>query len=220
MTNDMTDRAARLAHQVHAGQPRKGTDLSYFDGHLRPVVELVAESGGSDIQVAAAYLHDAAEDAGGPAMLDRIADEFGPDVAAIVEHLSDSVLDTTTGAEKEPWAIRKPRYIHRLTDAPPVALEVSVADKVHNAEAILDDYDRLGPDAWNVFREKRPEYQLWYYTSLVDVFRQRGVGRLAEELERVVSEVARASGRHRSSPAGSCARPGRSGGASSSPPGQ
>lgn len=190
MTEGIVERAARMAREVHEDQVRKGTDVSYFDGHLRPVAELVAESGGSDVQIAAAYLHDAVEDRGGPTMLERIADEIDPEVAAIVEHLSDSVVDTTEGAEKESWAIRKPRYLAGLADAPIVALEVSVADKLHNAESILDDYDRLGPELWTRFSEQRPQFQLWYYSSIDAVFRERiGDHPLTGRLTRVVTAL-------------------------------
>jgi len=60
-------------------------------------------------------------------------------------HLSDSLLDATSGAEKEAWDVRERRYVAGLGDAPREVLEVSVADKVHNVEDILDDYGRLGP---------------------------------------------------------------------------
>jgi (p)ppGpp synthase/HD superfamily hydrolase len=170
----IVERSAELARWVHRGQKRKGKDgVNYFDGHLEPVSRLVSESGGSDVQVAAAYLHDAVEDGGGPDMRDRIQAEIGADVAAIVVHLSDSVVDTTGGAKKEEWAARKRRYIGGLADAPIEVLEVSVADKLHNAESMLDDYDRDGPAAWAVFSETRPERQLWYYTSLLAIFDER-----------------------------------------------
>ena len=199
MTDDLTDeptgdlavRAAHLAEEAHAGQLRKGTEVPYFDGHLQPVAQLVADSGGSDVQVAAAYLHDAVEDAGGPAMLMRIAHDLGPEVREIVEHLSDSVLDTTDGAKKESWATRKPRYLAGLADAPVAALEVSVADKVHNAESILDDHESLGSAVWAQFGEQRPEYQLWYYSSLDAVFRERIADHpLTGRLTRVVTALA------------------------------
>lgn len=170
MTDGLVDRAAALAREVHRAQERKGTGMSYFDGHLEPVARLVAESGGSDVQIAAAYLHDAVEDGGGPVMAEQIERMFGSAVADIVLHLSDSVIDTTDGAEKEDWTIRKRRYIADLASAPRVALEVSVADKLHNARALLDDYERLGPEIWDIFSEQRPERQLWYYTSLLDIF--------------------------------------------------
>jgi (p)ppGpp synthase/HD superfamily hydrolase len=173
MSDDMTTRASDLARELHEGQTRKCTKAPYFDGHLQPVADLVRSSGGTDAQIAAAYLHDAAEDAGGQDVLDRIADEIGEEVADMVEHLSDSLTDTTAGADKEPWTVRKRRYLRDLADAPRAVLEVSVADKLHNARSILSDYTATGPKFWVRFNEKRPEYQLWYYGSLTYLFAER-----------------------------------------------
>lgn len=166
--DDLVARAADLAREVHKGDKRKGTDISYFDGHLEPVALLVEESGGTDVQIAAAYVHDAAEDEGGQAMLDRIREELGDEVAQIVEDLSDSLVDTST-TEKEEWEVRKPRYVATLVLAPRVSLEVSLADKVHNAQSILDDYQVLGEDLWDRFN-KPAEHQLWYYRKLAGLF--------------------------------------------------
>lgn len=173
MSQDLPTRARALAEQLHTGQVRKGTGRSYLDGHLEPVAELVRGSGGSDVQIAAAYLHDAAEDCGGRPVLDRIATEIGPDVATIVEHVSDSLVDTTHDAPKEDWQVRKRRYLHDLAAAPDEVLEVSVADKLHNARSLLGDYRAAGPETWARFNERRPEYQLWYYVSLAQVFGRR-----------------------------------------------
>ena len=194
MSGDLIDRAIALAREAHADQTRKGTGESYFDGHLEPVARLVAESGGSEVQIAASYLHDAAEDAGGPTMLARIDDELGPQVAAMVEHLSDSLIDTTSGVDKEDWATRKRRYLAGLADAPRDALEVSVADKLHNALSILADYHQLGPEVWKRFSERRPQCQLWYYTTLAETFSDRIpehplTGRVAQCVEAVVDRT-------------------------------
>lgn len=168
--------------------------MAYLDGHLDPVAALVRESGGTDVQIAAAYLHDTAEDCGGRPVLDRITAEFGPEVATIVEHVSDSFIDSTGGAVKEDWLVRKRRYVHDLADAPVEVLEVSVADKLHNARSFLADYLAAGPETWAKFNEQRPEYQLWYYVSLADLFRRRIpdhplTAQLDECLDDVVSRV-------------------------------
>lgn len=190
--SDLVERAAALAAEVHAGDIRKGTDIPYFDGHLQPVADLVRGAGGTDVQVAAAYLHDAVEDGGGRAMLDRIRTEFGTDVAAIVEDLSDSVADTTTGEAKPPWLERKRAYIEKLAGEATTSLEVSVADKLHNATCILEDYEAVGAGLWERFNEKRPEAQLWYYTSLAAVFEARIPDyRLTGELTAVLTELER-----------------------------
>ncbi|HEY5886266.1 MAG TPA: HD domain-containing protein, partial [Acidimicrobiales bacterium] len=61
MTDDLVPRARAFAAEAHRGDLRKGTDTPYFDGHLEPVARLVEQTGGDDVQIAAAYLHDAAE---------------------------------------------------------------------------------------------------------------------------------------------------------------
>lgn len=174
MTNeDLVVRARAFAAEAHAGDERKGSGLPYFDAHLEPVAELVRQSGGSDVQVAAAYLHDAAEDHGGQAMLDRIRQAFGDEVADIVRDLSDSLADTTDGSAKEPWPLRKQRYLADLAEKSARSLEVSVADKLQNAETTIEDLKRIGVALWQGFNEQRPEAQLWYYTTLASVFEDR-----------------------------------------------
>jgi GTP pyrophosphokinase len=67
---------------------------------------------------------------------------------------------------------------------------VSAADKLHNARSILRDYQALGEAVWERFTGGR-EGTLWYYRSLVEIFRATGPRALAEELERVISELER-----------------------------
>jgi GTP pyrophosphokinase len=190
MSDDLVGAARALARELHAGQTRKCTDTSYFEGHLEPVAKMVRASGGSDVQIAAAYLHDAAEDAGGRRVLDRVAAEINGEVAVIVEHLSDSLTDTTIGTAKEDWMARKRRYLGDLADAPTEVLEVSVADKLHNAQSILADQVRIGGRVWKRFNEKRPERQLWYYSYLADVFTERLPDHpLTGELNRCLNEL-------------------------------
>lgn len=167
-SEDLVERAAAYARDVHAGDTRKGTDISYFDGHLAPVASIVRDNGGDDIQLAAAYLHDAAEDHGGRAQLEKISEEFGPEVAAIVEHLSDSLVDTDADEEKAPWRERKERYIASLGHKPRRSLEVAAADKLHNASSIVADHRRVGDELWERFNTQDPEDHRWYYRSLAD----------------------------------------------------
>lgn len=166
MAESLVERAAAYAQELHAGDVRKGTGVSYFEGHLEPVARLVADAGGDEVQVAAAYLHDTAEDHGGQARLDDIRARFGAEVAEIVEHLSDSLVDTDAGASKAPWHDRKRAYLARLDDHPDRSLAVAAADKLHNATSVLDDLDRIGHDLWSRFTTGDPADQRWYYESL------------------------------------------------------
>ena len=82
--------AVALAQEVHGHVRRSGTEIPYL-AHLLVVTGLVIEDGGDEDQAIAAMLHDAVEDGGGRAMLERIARSFGPRVAAVVEACSDTV---------------------------------------------------------------------------------------------------------------------------------
>src|SRR5438132_9116039 len=124
----LVERAFTKAARQFEGATRKQTEIPYLS-HLMSVAALVMEAGGDEVQVAAAFLHDSAEDKGGEAELGRIEAEFGPEVAAIVRDLSDSLVDTTAGQVKEAWSLRKQRYIEHLREAPERSLVVSAADK-------------------------------------------------------------------------------------------
>lgn len=180
--SDRLDRAFGLARQLHQAQRRKGTATPYL-AHLLAVCALVIEDGGDEDQAVAALLHDAVEDQGGLETLATIRREFGERAALIVEHCSDS-FETP----KRPWRHRKEQYLTHLKIAPPEALRVSLADKLHNARAILSDLRVQGSSLWDRFNGKR-EGTLWYYQSLVQVFRQVGNSPMVEELARVVAEI-------------------------------
>ena len=195
MAEDLVAAARTFAAELHAGDLRKGSGVGYFDGHLVPVAEIVRRAGGDDAQVAAAFLHDAAEDHGGQATLDEIRRRLGGDVAAMVEDLSDSLVDTDAGEEKAPWRERKQRYIEALSTKPIRSLEVAAADKLHNATSILEDHARLGDDLWARFTVTDPAQQLWYYDTLAEVLTSRlGPHPTAAALRQAVDRLVRQAG--------------------------
>jgi (p)ppGpp synthase/HD superfamily hydrolase len=190
--SDLVNEAFLFATEQHATDRRKGSDVPYVS-HLLAVAALVLEAGGDAVQTAAAFLHDLAEDHGGKRMLEEIESRFGSEVAAIVRDLSDSLVDTTTGAKKEDWEVRKTRYIAHLAGASERSLLVSAADKLHNARSVLADHREVGEALWGRFNQKDPARHLWYYRSLADLFEQQlttpGGRRLARELTRTVDEI-------------------------------
>ena len=96
------------------------------------------EADGDEDQAIAALLHDAVEDQGGLPTLNTIRHIFGNRVADTVAACSDSTESdpTKTGS----WSERKANYLAHLRDASPDALLIAAADKLHNARAILTDY--------------------------------------------------------------------------------
>jgi len=82
-------RALTLACDLHHKQARKGTQIPYV-AHLLAVAGIALEHGAHEDEAIAAVLHDAVEDQGGKATLDRIRTEFGDAVAHIVGAVSDT----------------------------------------------------------------------------------------------------------------------------------
>ena len=179
------DRALNFAMKKHGTQVRKGGgDIPYM-GHLLSVTGLVIEAGGSEDQVIAALLHDAAEDAGGETTLTEIRKEFGAVVAGIVDECSDTFEDP-----KPPWRDRKETYIEHLEQASDGALLVSIADKLDNLRGMLRDYGSDGDRLWDRFSTKSAADQFWYYGALLAVYRSRiGEGWMVKELEAVLERL-------------------------------
>lgn len=178
------DQAITLARQLHQEQYRKGTGIPYI-AHLLAVAALVLEDGGDEDQVIAALLHDSVEDQGGLEVLREIRRLFGDRVAWIVEGCSDSVTQP-----KPPWRERKEHYLEHLQHAHPDIRRVSLADKLHNARAILLNLREIGAETWKRFNGGK-EGTLWYYRALVEIFESDPASALVEEFARTVSEIER-----------------------------
>src|SRR5208282_5543609 len=105
-----------------------------------------------------------AEDQGGLATLQEIERRFGASVAEIVSDCTDAWTEP-----KPDWRARKEAYIAKLPTKPKRSLLVSLADKVHNAEAILFDHRILGNALWARFTGAA-EGTRWYYGELAEFF--------------------------------------------------
>lgn len=187
---DKLDDALVYASGLHRDQTRKGTGVPYLT-HLLAVAAIVGENGGTEDEVIAALLHDAPEDAGGEARLEEIQARFGGAVANIVAGCTDTYEDP-----KPPWRERKEKYLSHLSEAPAPVRLVSAADKLHNARSVLADYRAIGEDLWDRFNGGR-DGTLWYYRAVTDALAEAGGGDpVADELERVVTELERLANGH------------------------
>jgi (p)ppGpp synthase/HD superfamily hydrolase len=123
--------------------------------------------------------------------LEDVRNRFGERVARIVEACSDSLANSSTGERKAHWHERKEAYIAHLRKVDDDILRVSLADKVHNARAILRDLRKpdVGQKIWSRFSHSK-EQTLWYYRALADTFREVLPGQLADELHEIVEILA------------------------------
>ena len=96
-----------------------------YISHLIAVSGLVWEDGGTEDQAIAGLLHDSIEDAG--QSHSSIAERFGVAVADIVRDCTDTSEEAPVG-DKEPWLLRKTRYLDVLAHKPETSLLVTAAD--------------------------------------------------------------------------------------------
>ena len=179
--------AVMYASFLHRDQRRKDTNIPYV-AHLLGACSLVLDQGGHEDEAIAALLHDALEDQWKQTSEEEIRDRFGDKVARIVLACSDS-----TGGEKKPWKERKEAYLEHLAAQPAEVLRVSLADKLHNARAIVADARTVGDAVWDRFTGD-PGQQAWYYTRLAEIFAEHHDSALVDEFAAVVAELAARAG--------------------------
>ncbi len=135
------ERARSFSRQKHAGQKLKFEDVEYAS-HPEAVAMRIADLLDTGVDeglitlqerdqaIVAAYLHDTVEDSHDPIQVraDIIA-EFGSDIAALVEEL--------TNDEQEKQRLGKPRYLAgKIERMSKVARLVKLADREHNVQGL------------------------------------------------------------------------------------
>jgi (p)ppGpp synthase/HD superfamily hydrolase len=182
MYSERVVKAFEFAHELHASQRRKGSDVPYLT-HVLAVAALVGEHRGDEDQFIAALLHDAAEDCGGQETLSRIRDAFGDTVAGYVKACSDSLT-----TPKPPWRERKEKHLAALREAPLEVRLLIAADKLHNARSIARDLGEVGESLWTRFKGGRAG-TLWYYGAMLDFLREGWNHPILDELAESVGRM-------------------------------
>jgi (p)ppGpp synthase/HD superfamily hydrolase len=130
--SELATAALRFARRVHLGQHRKQT-LEQFVEHPIAVAQLLSESGYDGAMISAAYLHDVVEKT--DVELDEIRERFGPEVAGLVDCLSEDPEIPAYGARKR--ALRKGIL---ASGGDPVT--IYAADRVAN----MRDWRKVAPE--------------------------------------------------------------------------
>jgi (p)ppGpp synthase/HD superfamily hydrolase len=177
------DRALKLAARAHRDQLRKGTDTPYIAHPVHVSVLLLRHGFGEDLAIAG-LLHDVVEDC--DTTVAELAAEFGPEVARLVEAVSEQ--KTQDGAEL-PWQQRKEAKLALLSGGGPDVAALKLADTLHNARSIIADLRAQGADVWRRFKGS-PEQTIWYYRQvLAGASSALGDHALARELEQAIVEL-------------------------------
>lgn len=140
-TLTLPQQARIYATAAHAAvnQTRKYTGEPYIV-HPTEVAKIVESVGGTDIMVAAAYLHDVVEDT--KVTHANVQEMFGNEVADLVYWLTD-----VSRPEDGNRAVRKNIDLLHIAGAPPAAKTIKLADIISNSRSILT-HDRKFAQAY------------------------------------------------------------------------
>lgn len=211
----LVEEAIELAAEWHQGTYRKGRWRDPMqappDGeiariptmaHVTTVAVTVARAGWGEETIAAAFLHDALEDAdrwGRALRREVLAGRIGEEVVRIIEAVSEPQRDAT--GNRLPWRVRKQAYLDRLSAGLPEAAAVALADKLHNAYSISASIES-GVDVFTSAPGRQAlsadaEAQLWFMTSAVQVTERHDDPRLVpmraavrKQIDRLAEAVA------------------------------
>ena len=205
----LVERAIEIAAEWHDGTYRKGrwSDpcVRSADGrpsrvpamaHVTAVALIVQRAGWGDEAVAAAFLHDALEDAnreGVPLGRATLVALVGEPVVRIVEAVSEPKQDGD-GAWL-PWRVRKEAYLASLAAGPIEAVAVSLADKLHNAFSMASSLT-AGIDIFTSAPGRRalsagPAEQRWFFEAVLGLSEEADDPRLIPLRDRLRQEIDR-----------------------------
>lgn len=141
----LPERALAFATQAHGAidHRRRYTGDPYIV-HPIAVAEIVRSVPHTEAMIAAAYLHDVVEDT--PVTIAEIEAEFGPEVAELVDWLTD-----VSRPQDGNRAIRKQLDFEHTAKAPPAAKTIKLADLIDNTLTIREH----DPHFWRVYRREK-----------------------------------------------------------------
>lgn len=180
MTNrdhSLIERAVALAVRAHEGQMRKEASVPYIV-HPVAVALILARHGFSDTVIAAALVHDVVEDTGVNG--DDLRNELGDGVA-------DLVLPITHN-DVLPWEEKKRAYIEAVRRAPDEVKAISLADKIANANSLIEAHKVQGAAIWWHFNAGR-EKKLWFEHAMLEMLRTSWNHPMVEEYAGLVSRM-------------------------------
>ncbi|WVN85077.1 uncharacterized protein L203_100219 [Cryptococcus depauperatus CBS 7841] len=139
-------RTLEFAARKHSCQRRKDVDQTPYINHPIAVANYLSSTGITDVRILqAAILHDTVEDT--HTTIEEIAQQFGTDVARIVEECTDNIM--LSGIE------RKNEQLKTCRSKSKEAQQIKLADKMHNLESIR----RSPPVGWGIKRVQA--YFIW-----------------------------------------------------------
>jgi GTP pyrophosphokinase len=163
---DILREAALFAEGAHAGQTRASGDP--YIRHSYAVADILADLRLDPVTIAAALLHDVAEDTG--ITLEQVAERFGPEIAALVDGVTKlGKIEWQSREERQAESLRK-MFLAMANDIRIVLIKL--ADRLHNMRTL-----QYLPE-WK--RKRTAQETLDIYAPLAE---RLGIGQLQSELQ-------------------------------------
>lgn len=126
---NITTKAKEFASYAHRDQVRNDEGKTPYIFHLEEVAELVKDSGGSEEEIAAAWLHDVVEDT--EVTMEEVLREFGEEVAYIVNGVTDLPEWIPLSLQE-----RKAKQAERVSKEKDSVKRVKLADQTSNVQIV------------------------------------------------------------------------------------
>ena len=163
---DMIDRAYALAEKAHGGQRRRSGEP--YICHPLSVASILVELGMDSESIAAALMHDVAEDT--PVTVAEIKQKFGPDVALLVDGVTKLTQIKFSNVEDRQAENLRKMLLAMSQDVR--VMIIKLCDRLHNM--------RTG-DAWP--EQKRRDKALETMEVYAPIAHRLGISNVKEELE-------------------------------------
>ncbi|MCC6742606.1 MAG: HD domain-containing protein [Acidobacteria bacterium] len=142
---------------------------------------LAIEGGADENATIAAALHDVCEGTGGGERQQEVIDEFGPEVAGLLEWCGWM-------KQIDPWDQRDRAWFNQLQTAPPDAFLVSICYRIANLATIQRAWRALGAEALGD-SDKHRERFFWCQRAMLKAYKSKARGPLVDEWQRLVDEL-------------------------------
>jgi guanosine-3',5'-bis(diphosphate) 3'-pyrophosphohydrolase len=174
---NLIEEATKLAVRAHAGQTRKKSDTPYIV-HPVSVAIILARHGFGETVIAAGLVHDVVEDT--EVTLEEVREKLGEPVAQIVAPV--------THDDSLPWEDKKRAYVASVRSASVEAEALSVADKIANAQSLIEAHAREGSTVWRYFNAGRDK-KLWFEHEMLTMLRKTWQHPLVDEYAKLVTQM-------------------------------
>lgn len=175
--------AIDLSYSFYSGKHRQGIKIPYF-AYLSSVSNLIIENNGSTDEVISGLFHDLFEFENNNRRLNQIKSKFGTKVLNIVKQCSN--LDITN----EKFIENKKKFLDSMAKMSQSSLLVSLCDKLHSTNCIINDYNKIGKKIWKNHYLSSEETK-WYYKNLCKNFKKflKNHKSLKDRFQRNINEL-------------------------------